>query len=134
MDSTEEKPSASLTASLEVVQALANAGGTGKHWFITKGAQSVNNNDIILPWQSQFWGFGRTLQVEYPDALGACIDLDPAADETMSSLDMLVKEICSSSLETEVAFRKGFINAEELKSLAEAIPQNEYGSYLMRLL
>ena len=34
----------------------------------------------------------------------------------------------------EVAFRKGFINAEELKSLAEAIPQNEYGSYLMRLL
>jgi len=34
----------------------------------------------------------------------------------------------------EVAFRKGFINAEELKSLAVAIPQNEYGSYLMRLL
>ncbi|MDG2312405.1 MAG: glucose-1-phosphate thymidylyltransferase RfbA [Alphaproteobacteria bacterium] len=34
----------------------------------------------------------------------------------------------------EIAFRKGFINAEELQSLAEAIPQNEYGSYLMRLL
>ncbi|GIR79352.1 MAG: hypothetical protein CM15mP81_08620 [Alphaproteobacteria bacterium] len=54
-----------------------------------------------------FGVFGRTLQVEYPDALGACIDLDPAPDETLSSLDMLVKEICSSSLETEVAFRKG---------------------------
>ena len=107
MDSTEEKPSTSLTASLEIVQALAQAGGTGKHWFITKGAQSINTNDIISPWQSQFWGFGRTLQVEYPDALGACIDLDPAPDETLSSLDMLVKEICSSSLETEVAFRKG---------------------------
>ena len=39
MDSTEEKPSTSLTASLEIVQALAQAGGTGKHWFITKGAQ-----------------------------------------------------------------------------------------------
>ncbi len=107
IDSTEEKPSTSLTASLEIVQALAQAGGTGKHWFITKGAQSINTNDIISPWQSQFWGFGRTLQVEYPDALGACIDLDPAPDETMISLDMLVKEICSSSLETEVAFRKG---------------------------
>ena len=107
MDSTEEKPIASLTASLEIVQALAQAGGTGKHWFITKGAQSINTNDIISPWQSQFWGFGRTLQVEYPDALGACIDLDPAPDETLSSLDMLVKEICSSSLETEIAFRKG---------------------------
>ncbi|GIR79353.1 MAG: hypothetical protein CM15mP81_08630 [Alphaproteobacteria bacterium] len=57
MDSTEEKPSTLLTASLEVVQALAQAGGTGKHWFITKGAQSINTNDIISPWQSQFWGF-----------------------------------------------------------------------------
>ena len=34
----------------------------------------------------------------------------------------------------EIAFRKGFITAEELQSLAEAIPQNEYGSYLMNLL
>ena len=34
----------------------------------------------------------------------------------------------------EIAFRKGFITAEELQSLAEAIPQNEYGSYLMSLL
>ncbi|MED6315166.1 MAG: polyketide synthase dehydratase domain-containing protein, partial [Verrucomicrobiota bacterium] len=107
MDSREEKPGASLLASLEVLQALTQIGGTGKHWFVTKGAQAVNNDDTVLPWQSQFWGFGRTLQVEQPEGLGGCIDLDPAFDETLSGLDMLVTEICSSSPEREVTFRQG---------------------------
>ena len=107
MDSREANPDASLLASLEVVQALTQVGGTGKHWFVTKGAQAVNTKDAVLPWQSQFWGFVRTLQVEQPKGLGGCIDLDPAFDETLSDLDMLVTEICSSSPETEVTFREG---------------------------
>ncbi len=107
MDSSEVKPDASLLASLEVLQALTQVGGTGKHWFVTKGAQAVNIDDAVLPWQSQFWGFGRTLQVEQPEGLGGCIDLDPAFDKSLNDLDMLVTEICSFSSETEVTFRQG---------------------------
>ena len=105
MDAIEEKPYASLFASLKVVQALHKLGGTAKHWFVTKGAQAVTTDDTVLPWQSQFWGFGRTLQVELSEALGGCVDLNPTLDKKLSDLDMLVTEISSNSSETEVAFR-----------------------------
>ena len=107
MESRESKPDDFLLASLEVVQMLNQVGGSGKHWFVTKGAQAVNIDDIVTPWQSQFWGFGRTLQVEQLERLGGCIDLDPVFDEAHSSFEMLVTEICSFSTETEVSFRDG---------------------------
>jgi glucose-1-phosphate thymidylyltransferase len=34
----------------------------------------------------------------------------------------------------EVAFRKRYINAEQLEKLAEPMKKNEYGQYLLRLL
>lgn len=34
----------------------------------------------------------------------------------------------------EIAFRKGFINADQLKVLAEPLSKNQYGEYLLRLL
>jgi len=34
----------------------------------------------------------------------------------------------------EIAFRKGFINADQLKKLAEPLTKNGYGQYLLRLL
>jgi glucose-1-phosphate thymidylyltransferase len=33
----------------------------------------------------------------------------------------------------EVAFRKGFITADELKALAEPLRKNDYGEYLLRV-
>ena len=34
----------------------------------------------------------------------------------------------------EIAYKKGFINAEQLKSLAEPLKKNQYGEYLMNLI
>ncbi|MGU5815478.1 glucose-1-phosphate thymidylyltransferase RfbA, partial [Aeromonas hydrophila] len=34
----------------------------------------------------------------------------------------------------EIAFRKGFIDADELSALAILLAKNEYGQYLLRLL
>ena len=34
----------------------------------------------------------------------------------------------------EIAFRKGFINADQLRALAIPLAKNEYGQYLLRLL
>ena len=33
----------------------------------------------------------------------------------------------------EIAFRRGFIDAEQLRKLAEPMKNNEYGQYLLRL-
>ena len=78
MDASQAEPDASLLASLNVVQSLSQAGVTGRHWFITKGAQAVKEDDLVSPWQTRFWGLARTLQVEHPDQLGGCIDIDPS--------------------------------------------------------
>jgi glucose-1-phosphate thymidylyltransferase len=34
----------------------------------------------------------------------------------------------------EIAYRKGFINAEQLEKLAQPLAKNGYGQYLLRLL
>ncbi len=34
----------------------------------------------------------------------------------------------------EIAYRKGFINAEQLEKLAQPLSKNGYGQYLKRLL
>ena len=103
MDASEAAPDAALLDSLAVVQALSETQGRGKHWFVTRGAQAVAAGEAVSPWQSQTWGFGRTLQVEQPDHLGGMIDLDPTAE---GAGDLLVAEL-GGGAETEVAFRAG---------------------------
>ncbi len=105
-DVSEDNPDVPLLESLKVVQSLIKNNGSGKHWFVTKGAQAVVSTDAVSPWQSQFWGFGRALQIENPAAFGGCVDLDPNIDETLSCLAMLVNELSSNDGETEVAFRR----------------------------
>ncbi len=107
INSSEKSPNASLLASLKVVQRLSKVNGTGKHWFVTKGSQAIDSSDLVSPWQSQFWGFGRTLQVEQPEILGGCIDLDPASSDIQKDLNLLVSELFNPERETEVAFRQG---------------------------
>ena len=34
----------------------------------------------------------------------------------------------------EIAFRQGWINAEQLQSLAQPLTKNGYGQYLLRIL
>ena len=106
MDLSAENPDASLLASLVVVQSCIENNVSVKNWFITKGAQAVVSHDAVSPWQSQFWGFGRTLQAENPGGFGGCIDLDPNGTKTLSGLKMLISELCCTSGETEIAFRQ----------------------------
>jgi acyl transferase domain-containing protein/NAD(P)-dependent dehydrogenase (short-subunit alcohol dehydrogenase family) len=122
-DASEEQPDAALLASLNVVQSLSLAGATGKHWFVTKGSQAVDAGDIVSPWQSRFWGFGRTFQAEQPDQLGGCIDLDPAAgDDNSANLDLLIAEFAKSDLDSEVAFRQGTRSVARLARPAACEP------------
>ena len=104
MDASEHDPHSALASSLSVVQSLARAGVPGRHWFVTRGAQAVSEGDVVSPWQTRFWGFGRTLQVEHPEQLGGCIDLDPAASDS-SNVALLIADLSGAGSETEIAYR-----------------------------
>lgn len=108
MDAHEGAPDAVLLASLQTVQQFAAGGFMGKHWFVTKGAQAVSGDDLVSPWQSQLWGFARTMQAEQPAQLGACIDLDPAVpNDSTRDLDLLIREITTLGPDSEIAIRNG---------------------------
>ena len=118
MDSSEGHPDGPLLASLRVVQTCIKNNISGKNWFVTRGAQAVEAQDTVSPWQSQFWGFGRALQSENPAKFGGCIDLDPNATETSSIVGGLINELCYSSNDTEIAFRREARHAGHLQKLA----------------
>ena len=64
--------------------------------------------------------------------------LDTGTPESMHDAANFIQSIQNrqgvqvASLE-EIAFRKGWITAEQLKDLAEPMKKNEYGQYLLRL-
>ena len=118
MDTSEEHPDGPLFASLKVVQTCIKNNISGKNWFVTKGAQAVEAQDTVSPWQSQFWGFGRALQSENPAKFGGCIDLDPNAKETSGIFGMLINELCCVSNDTEIAFRQEARHTGYLQKLA----------------
>ncbi|MDB4222561.1 SDR family NAD(P)-dependent oxidoreductase [Granulosicoccus sp.] len=131
MDACEAEPDAALLASLDVVQLLSRASITAKHWLVTQGAQAVAADDVVSPWQTCFWGFGRTLQVEHPGQLGACIDLSMGVDSSDADansgrgsldLELLAFELCHSSIDTEIAFRNG---SRRVARLARPAPMDE---------
>ncbi|MDG1969963.1 MAG: SDR family NAD(P)-dependent oxidoreductase [Paracoccaceae bacterium] len=106
MDASEAEPDTALLSSLNVVQSFSGANVGGKHWFVTNGAQAVSDEDMVSPWQTRLWGLGRTLQVENPEQLGGCIDLDPGPSvDNATNLDLLIDELTGSGTETEIAFR-----------------------------
>ncbi len=123
MDASESNRDETLLASLQVAQSLSRAGIPARHWFVTKGAQAVGDDDMVSPWQTPIWGFGRTLQVEHPEQLGACVDLDPSgADGDPNALDLLIAEFDRPGHDTEVAFRQGTRRVARLVRPAPCAP------------
>lgn len=120
LDADEDAPHSSLLSSLHAVQALSRGGSTGRHWFVTRGAQAVADADQVSPWQTRFWGFGRTLQAESPDLLGGCVDLDPTTPAVSATdLDLLIAEIGRPPVDSEVAYRNG---ARSVARLQRPVP------------
>jgi len=137
MDACEAEPEAALIDSLMAVQSLVSAGITVPHWFVTQGAQAAAAQDVVSPWQTRYWGFGRTLQVEHPGQLGACIDLEADASESIDNLELLMAELTNASGETEIAYRQGkryvarLTRPEPANAAHEPLQLDAQGSYLV---
>ncbi|WP_067259426.1 type I polyketide synthase [Streptomyces sp. DSM 15324] len=73
--------SAGLAGTLQLVQALGDAGVEGPLWCVTRGAVGVGGADrVASPVQAGVWGFGRVAALEYPERWGGLVDLPEVFD------------------------------------------------------
>ncbi|ADU11358.1 Beta-ketoacyl synthase [Micromonospora sp. L5] len=67
---------AEVSTALAVVQALTDVGGSGRLWWLTRGAVSVGGSDELADVAgSAVWGLGRVVGLEVPLRWGGLVDL-----------------------------------------------------------
>ncbi|MGC4767339.1 beta-ketoacyl synthase N-terminal-like domain-containing protein, partial [Micromonospora sp. DT46] len=75
----EESPvpaAAEVSTALAVVQALTDVGGSGRLWWLTRGAVSVGGSDELADVAgAAVWGLGRVVGLEVPLRWGGLVDL-----------------------------------------------------------
>lgn len=101
------RPSRLLRAAVILVQHLrARAWRTTPElWFVTRGAQDVNDFPTRNPSHAVLWGLGTTLAAEWPELRCLLIDLDPEARE--HDARTLFRETSQPRAERRVAYRGG---------------------------
>ncbi|MBQ1076855.1 polyketide synthase, partial [Micromonospora sp. C31] len=72
---------AEVTTALVVAQALTDVGGTGRLWWLTRGAVSVGGSDELTDVAgAAVWGLGRVVGLEVPLRWGGLVDLPGLLD------------------------------------------------------
>ncbi len=83
------------------------ATGSGRLWFVTRGAQDVAGLEADgARWQAPLWGVGRVWSLEQPQAFGALVDLDPACTHAAQA-EQVISTLESRDGEDQVAWRDG---------------------------
>nr|AKA59090.1 type-I PKS [Streptomyces sp. WAC2288] len=95
---------AAATATL--VQALGDAGVSGRLWAVTTGAVSIGTTDTpARPEAAAVWGLGRVAALEHPDRWGGLVDLPPTPGD--HEVGGLIALLAGASQEDQVALRPG---------------------------
>jgi acyl transferase domain-containing protein/NADPH:quinone reductase-like Zn-dependent oxidoreductase/nucleoside-diphosphate-sugar epimerase/acyl carrier protein len=112
---TIERDQAKLCDSaLELVQLLLRRHvSVDRLWFVTAGAQAINegDRDALSPIQALLWGLGRVVANEWPELRCSLLDLDGVSQATPAireaTLDRLMSELLNPSGENQIAWRRG---------------------------
>ncbi|WP_221349343.1 type I polyketide synthase [Streptomyces beigongshangae] len=67
-------------STLQLVQALGDAGADAPLWCVTTGAVAVDGRGPDRPEQAQVWGLGRVAALEHPQRWGGLVDLPDQPD------------------------------------------------------
>ncbi|MEV4767591.1 beta-ketoacyl synthase N-terminal-like domain-containing protein, partial [Micromonospora chokoriensis] len=103
-----------LTATVLLVQALADAGIPGRLRIITRGAVTVAATDEPpLTGPAQVWATGRVLGLEQPDRWGALIDLPARLDN--AALTRFQAAVAGIDDEDQIAVREDAVHARRLR-------------------
>ncbi|QMU70752.1 type I polyketide synthase [Streptacidiphilus sp. P02-A3a] len=94
---------AGLSGTLQLIQALGDAGLSAPLWCATRGGVSVDGADPVDPGQAQVWGLGRVAALEHPQRWGGLVDLPEHLDAR--ALDVLCAVLAGVAGEDQVAIR-----------------------------
>ncbi|WP_198161787.1 type I polyketide synthase [Sphingomonas sp. TDK1] len=73
----------SVLGPLHLVQGILRAASAEppRLWFVTRGAQPVEEGSEVALAQAPLWGLGRVVALEHPELWGGLVDLDPRASD-----------------------------------------------------
>ncbi|MGW2231222.1 type I polyketide synthase, partial [Streptomyces formicae] len=101
-----ELPSAGLTATLALIQALGDNDLAAPLWCATRGAARTGGSDApASPDQAMIWGLGRVAGLEQPDRWGGLVDLPETLDERAGT--RLAGVLSAAGDEDQLALRSG---------------------------
>ena len=93
-----------LMSAVHLARALAGrAAGPVPLWLVTRGAQLVQEGDVVDPAQAPLWGLGRVIGLEHPEIAVGLLDLPSGA----SSGQALVAALVARGGEDQIALRDG---------------------------
>ncbi|MGW0895315.1 SDR family NAD(P)-dependent oxidoreductase [Saccharopolyspora sp. NPDC002578] len=101
-----------LAGTVQLVQALGDAGSSAPLWCLTRGAVAVAvAQESAVPEQSAVWGLGRVVALEHPGRWGGLVDLP--ADVDAAVVRHLVGVLAGAE-EDQVAIRAAGVLARRL--------------------
>ncbi|MDX3733810.1 SDR family NAD(P)-dependent oxidoreductase [Streptomyces caniscabiei] len=111
----------SVTATLALVQALADLGSTAPLWTVTCGAVATAPDELPCTAGAQLWGLGRVAALELPEVWGGLIDLPARPDARV--LDRLADVLAEPGGEDQIAVRMaGVFGRRVLRTPADSGP------------
>lgn len=94
-----------VDSTLCLVKTLAKRfAGSPRLWLVTRGAQSVRENDSIALEQSTLWGLGKVISFELPEIKCVRLDLDPQKPDSIA-LSQLSEQLAIDDDDDQIAFR-----------------------------
>ncbi|MGW0947706.1 type I polyketide synthase [Streptomyces sp. NPDC002623] len=99
-------------ASVELVQALADAELEAPLWVLTRGAAAVGADDPVSAIQMQVWALGQIVGLEQPAAWGGLVDVPEVWDERVAS--SLAAVLAAGEGEDQVAVRSSGVYGRRL--------------------
>ncbi|MEU9126388.1 SDR family NAD(P)-dependent oxidoreductase, partial [Streptomyces sp. NPDC048506] len=110
-----------VTATLALVQALADLGGTAPLWTVTHGAVATAPDEVPCTAGAQLWGLGRVAALELPELWGGLIDLPEQSDARV--FDRLAGVLAEPGAEDQIAIRAaGVFGRRVLPNQADSTP------------
>ncbi|MFJ2095325.1 type I polyketide synthase [Streptomyces sp. NPDC087901] len=102
-----------LTATVTLVQALADTADAPRLWCATQSAVATSrSSELTAPAQSQLWGLGGGLALDHPDTWGGTVDLP--AEPGSADLHRLCDVLSGATGEDAVALRADGVLARRL--------------------
>lgn len=121
LDTIEDAQTLGLGSVVNLVRALGDS--SAKIWIVTRDAQPMApSNAPASLGQAPAWGFGRGLAIEELQRWGGLIDIDNSDPATIA--DGVVREICDSDGEDQIALREGRRYVARLVRATQPPPEN----------